>query len=69
MNGQIIVAGGGAIRVASAVEWGSVALPTELTPESLTSLLEQSRKGPAQSFDNAEAAFLDFAESIAGLDR
>ena len=69
VNGQIIVAGGGAIRVASAVEWGSVALPTELTPESLTSLLEQSRKGPGQSFDNAEAAFLDFAESIAGLDR
>ena len=69
VNGQIIVAGGGAIRVASAVEWGAVALPTELTPESLTSLLEQSREGPARSFDNAEAAFLDFAESISGLDR
>ena len=65
LNGQVIVAGGGAIRV----EWGSVALPAQLSPDTLALLIEASRKGPAQTFDNAEAAFLDFADSIAGLRR
>ncbi len=69
VNGQVIVAGGGALRVADAVEWGSVTIPVDLGPDTLAALIAESRRGAAASFVDAESAFLDFAESIGELPR
>jgi NAD(P)-dependent dehydrogenase (short-subunit alcohol dehydrogenase family) len=63
LNGQIIVGGGGRLRVASAVEYGTVALPGgPLTPDALATLLAGSRLAPAQEFPDADVAFRSFAE-------
>ena len=67
VNGQILVAGGGAMRVAGPVEWGSVPLPTDLTVDGLAALLRESRSSAARSYDTAQAAFADFAADAAGM--
>jgi NAD(P)-dependent dehydrogenase (short-subunit alcohol dehydrogenase family) len=65
LNGQVLVSGGGALRAAGAVEWGTVRLPSaRLTPDRLKALVEQSREVSPRDFPDADAAFLDFAGSI-----
>ncbi|MGI8331196.1 SDR family NAD(P)-dependent oxidoreductase [Actinomadura scrupuli] len=66
LNGEVIVAAGGGLRVASSVEWGTVALPTgsALDPAGLAGLVADSRKGPAHEYVNAQDGFLDFAEEM-----
>ena len=61
LNGEYLVAGGGLLRRASVVEWGTVALPpgTGLTPERLTDLLAESGKGEPREFRTAVDAFAD----------
>jgi NAD(P)-dependent dehydrogenase (short-subunit alcohol dehydrogenase family) len=64
LNGQLLVAGGGALRAAAAVEYGTVALPTDrLTPSGLADLIARSRTAPAREFPEAQTAFVDFAAS------
>ncbi|MEO3786842.1 SDR family NAD(P)-dependent oxidoreductase [Actinocorallia sp. B10E7] len=65
LNGQVIVAAGGGLRVATSVEWGTVPL-TENTddPAELASLLERSRKGPAHEYLHAQDGFQDFAKEL-----
>jgi NAD(P)-dependent dehydrogenase (short-subunit alcohol dehydrogenase family) len=66
LNGQVLISGGGGLRVASTVEWDSVALPGgRLTPAGLTGLIAQSRSGTAHEYPDAEAAFFDFAAEVA----
>jgi NAD(P)-dependent dehydrogenase (short-subunit alcohol dehydrogenase family) len=66
LNGEVIVVAGGGLRVASAVEWGTVALPSDdlLDPAGLAELITRSRKGPAHEYVNAQQGFLDFAEEM-----
>jgi hypothetical protein len=61
LNGEYLVAGGGLLRRASVVEWGTVALPAKagLTPEQLTDLLAESGKGEPREFRTAVDAFAD----------
>ena len=59
LNGEYIVAGGGWLRRASVVEWGTVALPADLDPDLLEELLARSRKGSAHEFGVAVDAFND----------
>lgn len=67
LNGQVLVAGGGGLRAASAVEWGTVALPGDaLDPDGLAALVAQSRAGAAHEYPDALAGFLDFAAEVAG---
>lgn len=62
MNGQVLVVGGGRLRVATAVEWGSVDLPNgSLTPEGLADLMQASRASAPREFIDAPTAFADFA--------
>lgn len=67
LNGQVLVCGGGGMRVASAVEFGAVAVRPGLTAADLQGLVRQSRTTPGKEFDNAQEAFLDFAGAVAGL--
>ncbi|MET3807730.1 NAD(P)-dependent dehydrogenase (short-subunit alcohol dehydrogenase family) [Nakamurella sp. UYEF19] len=67
VNGQVLVCGGGALRVADTIEWGSVGLPGTLTPDQLADLIRQSRAGTAHSFPTAQEAFLDFAAGAGSL--
>jgi NAD(P)-dependent dehydrogenase (short-subunit alcohol dehydrogenase family) len=66
LNGEVIVAAGGAVRAAGAVEWGTVPLPAggDLDPAGLAELLVRSRKGPARRYVNAQDGFLEFAEEM-----
>ncbi|MET0133656.1 MAG: SDR family NAD(P)-dependent oxidoreductase [Kibdelosporangium sp.] len=65
LNGQVLVAAGGGLRVASTVEWGTVALPgTSITPGELTDLIAHSRQARPREFREAQAAFEDFAASL-----
>ncbi len=66
LNGQLLVVAGGRLRVASAVEWGTVELPTgQLAPRTLADLVARSRQAPAREFPDAPHAFFDF---VAGLE-
>lgn len=62
LNGQVLVAGGGAIRAAAAVEYGTVPLPGPgLAPEELAELVARSRAAAPREYPHALAGFLDFA--------
>lgn len=64
LNGQVIITANGAVRAASSVEWGTVALPDAdaLTPVTLRALLETSRLGAAHEYRTAQEGFLEFAK-------
>jgi NAD(P)-dependent dehydrogenase (short-subunit alcohol dehydrogenase family) len=60
LNGQLIVTGGGRMRCASVVEWGTVLLPDDLGPQELEELVHRSKKAYPQEFNGANEAFLNF---------
>ena len=63
LNGEYIVTGGGRLRRASVVEWGTVLLPNEpdLSPDQLQALLAESGRGQPREFRVAVDAFNDLA--------
>lgn len=62
LNGTTIVTANGSLRLASSVEWGTVALPDgRLDPATLAALLDKSHSGPAHEYPTAQEAFTDFA--------
>jgi NAD(P)-dependent dehydrogenase (short-subunit alcohol dehydrogenase family) len=68
LNGQVLVCAAGALRAATAVEFGTVALPDgAITPSALELLIEKSRALPPRDYPEAQAAFLDLAEQAAEL--
>jgi NAD(P)-dependent dehydrogenase (short-subunit alcohol dehydrogenase family) len=68
LNGEYIVTGGGRLRRASVVEWGTVRLPEggELSPAELAGLLAESRAGEPREFRVSVDAFADLVDG-AGL--
>ena len=65
LNGQVLVAGGGGLRVAGVVEWGTVALPSaRLTPGGLAELVQRSRTSRPHEYPDALQAFFDFAGEL-----
>lgn len=63
LNGQVLISGGGVLRAASAVEWGSVPLPAgPLDPANLAALIATSRSAPPREFRDAQTGFLDLAQ-------
>jgi len=64
LNGEYIVTGGGRLRRASAVEWGTVFLPNgpDLRPDQLRALLAESARGQPKEFGVSIDAFNDLAE-------
>ncbi len=60
LNGQLIVTGGGRLRCASVVEWGTVELPDDLGARELEELVNRSKASKPKEFDGANEAFLDF---------
>jgi len=67
LNGEYIVTGGGRLRRASAVEWGTVLLPNgpDLSPSQLHVLLAESGRGEPREFRVAVDAFYDLMEGDA----
>ena len=63
LNGEYVVTGGGLLRRASAVEWGTVALPAgpALSAAQLSSLLKESGRGAPKEFGVSVDAFTDLA--------
>jgi NAD(P)-dependent dehydrogenase (short-subunit alcohol dehydrogenase family) len=61
LNGEYIVTGGGRLRRASVVEWGTVELPgdPDLSPAELAGLLTRSRQGEPREYGVAIDAFTD----------
>jgi hypothetical protein len=59
------VTGGGLLRRASAVEWGTVSLPPEgrLSAGCLADLLAESGRGEPREFGVSVDAFTDFCRS------
>jgi NAD(P)-dependent dehydrogenase (short-subunit alcohol dehydrogenase family) len=66
LNGQVLISGGGGLKAATAMEFGTVRLPAEddLTPAALTALIAQSRETPPREFPDAETAFFAFADDL-----
>jgi NAD(P)-dependent dehydrogenase (short-subunit alcohol dehydrogenase family) len=69
INGQVIVAAGSGLRVADAVEGGTVMTSgphtaDPLTPKALADLLATSRSGPQHTYDHAQEAFQDFVTEL-----
>ena len=64
LNGEYIVTGGGRLRRASVVEWGTVSLPNDpdLSPGQLETLLAQSRAGEPKEFRVSVEAFNDLMD-------
>ena len=64
LNGEYIVTGGGRLRRASVVEWGTVPLPNDpdLSPGQLEALLAQSRAGEPREFRVSVDAFNDLMD-------
>jgi NAD(P)-dependent dehydrogenase (short-subunit alcohol dehydrogenase family) len=64
LNGEYIVTGGGRLRRASVVEWGTVPLPDDpdLSPEQLETLLAQSQAGEPKEFRVSVEAFNDLMD-------
>ena len=64
LNGEYIVTGGGRLRRASVVEWGTVRLPNGpgLSPGQLHALLAESRRGEPREFRVAVDAFYDLMD-------
>lgn len=66
LNGQVIVAGGGALRLTECVEAATVRMPGgHLEPNALADLLRRSSQGPRHTVSEAQAAFASFAADIA----
>jgi NAD(P)-dependent dehydrogenase (short-subunit alcohol dehydrogenase family) len=63
LNGEVVIAAGGALRVADAVEWDTVPLPapSDLTAAALADLVRRSRAGQPHTYPSAQDAFLDLA--------
>jgi NAD(P)-dependent dehydrogenase (short-subunit alcohol dehydrogenase family) len=66
LNGEYIVTGGGLLRRASAVEWGTVALPggDSLSAAGLADLLAESGRGEPRGFGVSAGAFDDFCGEL-----
>lgn len=65
LNGQVLITGGGGLRVASTMEWDTVGLPDgRLTPDDLTALIARSRAGTAREYPDAATAFADLAGDL-----
>jgi NAD(P)-dependent dehydrogenase (short-subunit alcohol dehydrogenase family) len=64
LNGEYIVTGGGRLRRASVVEWGTVLLPNGpgLSPDQLHALLAESGRGEPREFRVSVDAFYDLME-------
>ena len=64
LNGEYIVTGGGRLRRASVVEWGTVPLPNDpdLSPGQLETLLAQSQAGEPKEFRVSIEAFNDLMD-------
>ena len=64
LNGEYIVTGGGRLRRASVVEWGTVRLPgdPDLSPAELAGLLAESRAGEPREFRVSVDAFADLMD-------
>ena len=64
LNGEYIVTGGGRLRRASVVEWGTVPLPDDpdLSPGQLETLLAQSQAGEPKEFRVSVEAFNDLMD-------
>ena len=64
LNGEYIVTGGGRLRRASVVEWGTVSLPNDpdLSPGQLETLLAQSQAGEPKEFRVSVEAFNDLMD-------
>ena len=64
LNGEYIVTGGGRLRRASVVEWGTVPLPDDpdLGPDELEALLAESGRGEPKEFRVAIEAFNDLMD-------
>ncbi len=64
LNGEYIVTGGGRLRRASVVEWGTVELPADpdLSPEVLSDLLAESHRGEPREFRVSVDAFADLMD-------
>ena len=64
LNGEYIVTGGGRLRRASVVEWGTVILPNGpgLSPDQLQALLAESGRGEPREFRVSVDAFYDLME-------
>ena len=64
LNGEYIVTGGGRLRRASVVEWGTVLLPNGpgLSPGQLHALLAESGRGEPREFRVSVDAFHDLME-------
>ena len=61
LNGEYLVTGGGRLRRASVVEWGTVLLPNGpgLSPGQLHALLAESGRGEPREYRVAVDAFND----------
>jgi hypothetical protein len=66
LNGECIVRGGGRLRRASVVEWGTVPLPDDpdLGPEQLAGLLAESGRGEPREFRVSVDAFTDLIVAV-----
>jgi NAD(P)-dependent dehydrogenase (short-subunit alcohol dehydrogenase family) len=64
LNGEYIVTGGGRLRRASVVEWGTVLLPNGpgLSPGQLRALLAESGRGEPREFRVSVDAFYDLMD-------
>jgi NAD(P)-dependent dehydrogenase (short-subunit alcohol dehydrogenase family) len=64
LNGEYIVTGGGRLRRASVVEWGTVPLPDDpdLSPSQLETLLAQSQAGEPKEYRVSVEAFNDLMD-------
>jgi NAD(P)-dependent dehydrogenase (short-subunit alcohol dehydrogenase family) len=64
LNGEYIVTGGGRLRRASVVEWGTVPLPDgpDLDPGQLAALLAESGRGQPREFRVSVDAFTDLMD-------
>jgi len=65
LNGEYIVTGGGLLRRASAVEWGTVSLPPggSLSAACLADLLAESGRGEPREFGVSVDAFTDLCRA------
>ena len=67
IEGQVLVVGGGGLRVARAVEGATVRLPQgTLEPEALAALVDESGASLPPGFPTAQEAFASLVEDLAG---
>jgi NAD(P)-dependent dehydrogenase (short-subunit alcohol dehydrogenase family) len=70
INGEYIVSGGGRLRRASVVEWGTVSVPPDpdLTPEHLAGLLAASSQGEPREYRVSVDAFAAMMDGDIAVD-